>query len=309
MGQLTRKSFVPGYQPPGMDLLPGLLIDALHPGGFEGWEGDLRNTIDRNEARSRGLLYIPPDVVDHQEDRDKMVILAPDIRARNARKFLEGSKVKNPDGSPIYLFHGTVNDGAPGRAFEQFDVLGARDLGVHFGTAAQANDPAFTGLLEQSQIDPSGSIKEGYVQTKEDGRVMGPFILNLQNPIDMPDMSNWAPDAVLRQLVRQGVITPEENESLQNEVSQTGKEGGNQIVRDLLMGKGYDGVRYYNTKEFPRTISGGFQNDPSDGHPYEYSYIIFDPRQAKSIYNRGYFRRDKKDFLSALPRTQTGLLG
>lgn len=308
LGQTIRRSFAPGYQPPGMNLLPGLLMDALYPGGYENWEGDLRDTIDRNEARDRGLLSIPPDVVDPRTDKDKMVILAPNIRARNARKYMEGSKVTNPDGSPLYVFHGTTRDDATGQAFERFDMASAKDLGVHFGTAAQANDPAFTGLVENSQISPSGDLtEEAYVQTKENGRVMGPFILNIQNPLEMPDLSDWSPSAVINQLSRQRVIGQQERDYLQEQVSKTDRGGGNQILRDFLMKKGFDGIRYYNTKEFPRTVTGRFQDDASDGHPYEYSYIIFDPKQAKSIYNRGYFRRDKEDFLGAR-KQPSGLL-
>lgn len=80
----------------------------------------------------------------------------------------------------------------------------------------------------------------------------------------MSDLHDWAPDAVVNELVDLGVISPE-----QADVTQLVDRDQ---VRDWLAAKGYDGIVYANETE-------GGRDD---------SYIVFDPSQVKSAYSRAF---------------------
>jgi len=162
---------------------------------------------------------------------DRLVEHAPTAAPGFCRWF-DGSRVVDASGQPRVVYHGTDA--------EDFDVFDrTEDIGFHFGTPEQANARAVLG--------------------GESGRVI-PVYLRIRRPLRMPDLHDWAPDAVASELVSLGVVTPGEADAAQLV--------DREQVRGWLAAKGYDGIVYANETE-----GGGGD-----------SYVVFDSSQVKSAY-------------------------
>jgi hypothetical protein len=112
------------------------------------------------------------------------------------------------------LFHGTDQD------FAHFNH--SEDIGYHFGTPDTAN-----ARITQAQM--------------RDGANIRPHLLDINNPLRLPDLHTWSPEAVKAELVKAKVITQAEAEGT-DLVDQS-------QVRDWLKAKGYDGIVYKNAAE------------------------------------------------------------
>ena len=190
------------------------------------------------------------------------------------KKWFGDSKVVDSDGKPLAMYHGTYSD------FDSFRPY------QHFGTAAAANQRAdnlegFDRVVGREQRPYS---------------VM-PVYLSIQNPIRMPDMASldsntgkplseldddekdsenfsgprdWdGEEAIATTLYEMGEMNIDEFE----------EHRSNKDALQFLKDKGYDGIVYENYVE-------------DAGHD---SWVIFDPSQVKSKFNKGtYDPSDKR---------------
>lgn len=211
------------------------------------------------------------------------------------------SKVVDEDGSPLVVYHGTTAE----HNFASFDT--ASGLGSHFSV-----EPAVAGVF--SNIGG--------------GRVY-PVFLSLKNPLRLTDQGSWDRDAVLPQLTKVGVITPQEEEEFRSKYAGRDWWDLHPEVQRLIESKGYDGVVYLNRRE---VLIGQEEHIPGerwarqvgiggrfDARPKDFikqatdeqflqvvpeardAYIAFHPAQIKSaIGNRGTFASDNPDIRYAV---------
>lgn len=128
------------------------------------------------------------------------------------------SKVVDAEGKPLVVYHGTAAD------FSAFKHSRS-DVGMHFGTVAQADDR----LAYQRDLG---------VKTEEGMNLM-PVYLAIRNPLRLPDLGAWNADTMdyaLRDLFP--------NDKARINSLKTPKQ-----IREYLKGKGYDGIVYKNTGE------------------------------------------------------------
>ncbi len=132
---------------------------------------------------------------------------------------------------PVLAFHGT------NKTFDKFDLSRSEDIGIHFGTAAQANDRV--------------SIRDA----NDPNRVI-PVVIDIKNPMTSNDLGNWSPDALYKTAIRQGVEFPDEAEALFKKIRDSRDDlmpedwkKANGMVRAALERAGYDGIRYLNQHE------------------------------------------------------------
>jgi hypothetical protein len=149
------------------------------------------------------------------------------------------SKVVDEGGRPLVVYHGTDTE------FDVFEI--SEDIGFHFGAQAAAND-----RISRAEM--------------QEGRIL-PVYLSIQNPLRMPDLHTWGPQAVVSELIYLDIITEEQADKV--EIVDRAQ------VSAWLAAKGYDGIVYKNQTE-------GVNYRP-DGHPdYMDSYIALHPEQIKS---------------------------
>ena len=141
------------------------------------------------------------------------------------KRWFGDSKVVDENGKPLVVYHGTNAD------FDAFqDPKKMSDLGFHFGTVAQANS---------------------FAPGKKGSNVM-PVYLSIKNPLQMRDVFGpWygARASMASELVRLGVISEAESERITNARTQG---AGIKLIKDAIERAGYDGVRYFNTREGDR---------------------------------------------------------
>lgn len=131
-------------------------------------------------------------------------------------------------GYNIDAYHGT--------AVPQFDAFKRKpnDIGIHFGTADQAND------------------RISYMAERGRAHVY-PVKLKINNPLRVEDLGGWSSENLfyglgdLRDKARNPLFDKEE---LRRAAFSAGNEGGRtKALRDLIERKGYDGIVYKNTGE------------------------------------------------------------
>jgi ADP-Ribosyltransferase in polyvalent proteins len=166
------------------------------------------------------------------------------------RRWFDGSKAVDSSGRPLVLYHGTD---VP----EHFQSFGrTEDIGYHFGTAKQAT--ARTGVSDEVVRD---AAKGGGPLPYQNYRRLIPVYLRVRKPLRLDDLNDWTPKHVADALVDADVVTPEEADAV-DLVDQA-------QVKAWLGAKGYDGIVYKN-----RTEAGGGED----------SWLVFDPRQVKSVW-------------------------
>lgn len=179
------------------------------------------------------------------------------------RRWFGNSVVVNPDGSPRVVYHGTKAD----VAFTEFSFPRS-EIGVHFGTIAQASE-----------------FVQPYDKDTEERRPrVYPVYLSIQNPLRLDDHISWTAPIILKQLLSRRLLSEKEREAVEDALSKPPvhwkltekwslRTPAIIMLSDLLISKGYDGIVYLNEAE-------GTQNEDS--------YIILRPGQVKSaIGNRG----------------------
>lgn len=204
-------------------------------------------------------------------------------------KFPEGSILANADGTPRVLLHGS-------KSVHKFDSLDPQgDIGVHLGSVAPSHAIMNLQLREHNKKYPhltpdqlmntaSGSFSNGrvYPQVIKNGKLLKADI----------DVGPWhAPLAMLLDFSRdhklQKVISDKMSlkiydwlSRLSNDNKTSFYEEGQKLQKELLkelQDNGYVGIQYPNAVE-------RLQGVPTD------SYVIFDPKNIKSIYDKEGFK-------------------
>ena len=178
------------------------------------------------------------------------------------------SKVRNPDGSPKLMYHGTVND------FSTFEI---GKFGFHFGTYEQAKDLLIDKRGEYMPIenpdDPNGFAK--HTKTFGRGSNMMPVYLSIQNPLRILDPEDDNPRIILYGV--ESHLSEEEVQYIKElipVVDSASNEKANDLARKAIIqamqNHGYDGCYYENTFE-------GLKH--SSDH---ISWVAFESQQIKS---------------------------
>lgn len=226
------------------------------------------------------------------------------------RNWFSGSKVTDAAGQPRPMVHATDVE----TDFEAFRAP-SYDIGMHFGTAGQANDRlAFKRAQFPTLLGPARSI---------------PVYLSIKNPLRMhKDVGDWNGFNVGSALKKMPEFAGDVDEidRIMN------ARGATAAIRDFLQRKGYDGVVYKNKGEIaggealrarenkareafamargkPNSFLMFTEITPEDRASPEYkafkqaeavynavrdaraedSFIAFEPTQIKSVLNRGTF--------------------
>lgn len=180
-------------------------VDALRQKGIAG-------------TRGGGELVVFPgnEQLIHIGQQGGGVLAQPDAALR---KWIGGSAVTNPDGTPMVVYHGTTTDVS---SFKE---------GTHFGTATAANER----LLEKVGLDETGQPVAGKTETPN----IVPVYLKIENPVRMPDLGEWTPDNFADEFADMG-FDPDLVDAVRS---------GERDPIDVLREKGYDGIEYVNDAE------------------------------------------------------------
>ncbi len=190
----------------------------------------------------------------------------------NFKSKFKDTTVVDEKNKPRVMYHGRNKD------FESFDTANAKtdtqEIGTHIGTADQANEFA----------------------TREGGNVV-PAYLDVKNPLRLNDYGGFHSGEVLEQLRSRGGFDEDLLDEIEDIPSIVER---NKAVVDLIKGSGYDGIVYLNKREGLNLKGTEKQKSEKIDELQDYddetlkkkygakdSYIIFDPAQAKSIFNKG----------------------
>ena len=198
-------------------------------------------------------------------------------------KWFGNSVVRNADGSPKVVYHGTT------REFTKFNIDKC-EFGCHFGSRAQAEGG-------------------GPVDWKGRRRRVVSCYLSIQRPLRLRDRGKWDFEDVISGLdelhdsgIRHGVRLDSESVERHN--------GDNKWLRKTIERAGYDGIVYLNRREgVPDIEDDEVQGKGQDYWDYEATdnefrsafpmaedaYIIFQPEKTKSVDNDGTWDADDPD--------------
>ena len=164
----------------------------------------------------------------------------------------------SPHPGPILAYHGTMVDLDGGR----FDPDRGEGFGVHFGTQEQANKIA----AERHGDEPVGY----YRPYKGPSRVI-PAVLDVYDPITLPDLGHWPPKKFAAEIERArpdiGSVSDAVARTMESTPGNAEDKGraAYHTIRDHLTRSGIDSIRYRNKKE-------------GDG----WSYIVWEPGTVSS---------------------------
>jgi len=193
-------------------------------------------------------------------------------------KWFGDSKVVDDQGNPLVCYHGTSRGG-----FNSFDgeMRHHQEPGFHFGTNhAQANFFTVGNAIEA-------------------GHSIYPVYLSIQNPITLRDYGTWESYKVFPQLLDLGIISRKDLGADEDEVLDENFYDA-WDTRSMLEELGYDGIKYYNRREgkdFQSHDETYLNMDSVEDlqlqqvHGDNWAYCILDANQAKSIYNKGTWRK------------------
>lgn len=249
---------------------------------------------------------------------------SPQIETPEFKEWYKGAKLVDKDGKPTRVYHLTS-------ASNDFTAFRRRkwDIGVHFGTAKQANERGInTGYTDHTFVD--------------DARII-PAYINLKNPLRTRDLGDWTHQELYNwfdQHVGTGaeVLTRGELDSLQNTYDMRGNGPAIVALKKMLWNKGYDGIVYKNSGEIEGLSEARAEVERTfkaldkkavllTGHPYQFndglikkepeyaayeaaklrrdavmfnsvdSYIAFYPTQIKSVFNQGTWSSRRRNMM------------
>jgi hypothetical protein len=216
------------------------------------------------------------------------------------KEWFGDSVLRNEDGSPRVMYHGTKED------FDTFRTSGTA-MGIHIGTNQAA---AEAGLRDQERgpwlnanVSPDS---EDFVaaQEQDKGFNVMPVYVRLENPLRADDfgMAEWAEESAWRKMADKRINDPSlmgspNEEAVWRSIREFVDDKDNYRLHQVTIGRrlmeiikerGYDGIVYKNVAE-------DIGQD---------SYIVFDPAQIKSATaNRGTFDLDDPNIMfSKRPR-------
>jgi hypothetical protein len=241
--------------------------------------------------------------------------------------------VVDKDGFPVTFFHGTLatEGGAqvqqidPKTSTQAFEDFHRGDIGYHIGTVISAerfvNGNGFVPLAPNAP-------------PKQNGGYIFPVFTNIKRPFITRDLIGWKvtdiineivfQDAAARKGIRQSTLPTTYQEAgtlrdasiLPQKISEAGirelqktldyfihgkidQEQAYDIIRKVLKAEGYDSIAYQNVSEVYHSRNnkdapmGTFGPTPEPTAP-NFSYILFEPTQAKSIFSKGFDPRSNK---------------
>lgn len=220
------------------------------------------------------------------------------------------SQVVTEDGEPLLVYHSSPYE------FDTFDTNKSNELGFHFGTLKAALERFSPGKIVSFEDDISGEIidiplEDRRKDLKSDGFSVRPFYLNIRNMIEGVDNIDFdsgklkdSEDGDLLKYLDEATYS-NDFKRLVLAFYQKGKityDDVNQILttEDSILSSGIhgpealrkalgnpDGYWYKNVKEDEGSIS----------------YVVFDPKNIKSIYNEGSFSQDENIFYNIKSET------
>lgn len=239
--------------------------------------GKLDNILD--ELITKTPSKEKSSIADTSTKYEKTEILPESKRSKNFQKKFKQTKVLDENKRPAVMYHGRTTD------FDKFDTTGGsspnREIGIHLGSSEQANTFA----------------------SEEGGNVV-PMHLDVKNPLRLHDYGSFTPDDVLEQLRSEGF-----DESIIDSIDDLPFDKKGPAVIDLIKSKGYDGIVYLNRRE-GLNIKGSHDEVMSqldeiadyddktlrEEYGAKDSYVIFDPSQAKSVFNKGTYSESDDRF-------------
>ncbi len=234
----------------------------------------------------------------------------PQTKTPAFKKWFGDSKVAVSEGVPQVVYHGTPYE------FTEFEGYTSADhFGFHFGTgpaayeAAQKKGGLSIDVEVEDNKDGTWSVwkenewisdhktkdeaqKEANKIPKE--RPLMATYLNIENPIEMPDLGVWKWMNVARYLWDNKYITKRDYEKAFNSSNQE------RAVADIMLKKGYDGIKYTNTEEDPGSVSWIALN-PTQIKSATGNLGTFDPTKADIRYAKE-LREEAKPFYSPTER-------
>lgn len=234
----------------------GKYIMGTSDGGYSAYEGVPEQIAQVREFTKR---VNDPSILSARQPARPLESFTPEFRA-----WFGDSKVVDEQGRPMVVYHATSNVinernevqrmasfgfGTEFREFDEFIPMS------HFGTAKAARDRAISrGLLS---VEPSWKRPFHHP-----GSRTYPVYLSIKNPLRVTDAMASDEASMLGALIQ---LQRERGEYMDIDIDVARSEGAYEAVRRA----GYDGLVYEN-----RIEDKG--ND---------SWVIFDPNQAKSIFN------------------------
>lgn len=158
------------------------------------------------------------------------------------RRWFGASKVVDENGQPLVVYHGTRGD---------FDVFSHKDIGFHFGSAAQA-------VTRLRDTGPLGHGRRGMP-----GGKLVPVYLSIKNPLLILDAGDWSENSIGLSNVLTDMVV--DDDSFADAYEKASDAPGVETYVDIFRHMGHDGLVYDNVGE-----GGGM------------SWIAFDPWQIKS---------------------------
>ena len=224
--------------------------------------------LAKAKSASKAKEITPEDITEYI----KTTLIPKKESDQNFKSKFKDTTVVDEKNKPRVMYHGRNKD------FESFDTgnvkTDTQEIGTHIGTADQANEFA----------------------TREGGNVV-PTYLDVKNPLRLNDYGGFHSGEVLEQLRSTGKF----DENLLDEIEDIPSiVERNKAVVDLIKSNGYDGIVYLNKREGLNLKGTEKQKSEKIDELQDYddetlikkygakdSYIIFDPPQAKSIFNKG----------------------
>lgn len=248
--------------------LSGLAELPIDVGSFDPPKGRKRPRVEKRAGDPNDLGDIPFSV-------------APAEDSAEFKRWFGKSMLKNEDGSPRVLYHGTKAR----EDFSTFNTSPDREMGTHVGTLAQA-----------------GVFADATGETHRPARIF-PVFVRLENPIRLKDFGEWSGGDVYKQIKDH----PEWDDARRD-----GSVPLEVLVREFLESQGYDGIVYLNRREGFSLAKGSAEallnpriSDATFRKRYpgaRDSYIVFDPSQVKSATgNRGTFDPSNPDIRFSVP--------
>ena len=233
-----------------------------------GKSSSLITDLAKAKSASKAKEITPQDITEYI----KTTLVPKKESDKNFKSKFKDTTVVDEKNKPRVMYHGRNKD------FESFDTANTKtdtqEIGTHIGTADQANEFA----------------------TREGGNVV-PAYLDVKNPLRLNDYGGFHSGEVLEQLRSRGGFDEDLLDEIEDIPSIVER---NKAVVDLIKGSGYDGIVYLNKREGLNLKGTEKQKSEKIDELQDYddetlikkygakdSYIIFDPAQAKSIFNKG----------------------
>lgn len=244
LGQLPKLREGAKFYQAGDEEPKQITLAMLKDFGFDELEAQRYMKLAKREAKGKPLSAPEQHEFDAYnvrlgfDDPDDIRYLPWDqTRLETFKRFFRDSKVVDEAGEPLQVNHGTD---------QSFDAFrrGDGDVGMHFGTAGQAED-----RLDATRRNLNANFM--------------PMYLSIQNPIRMDDLDTWWASRVMRELKRlihtgEVKIPKKEWKAVDDLVNEIESKMGDtrdaeQLVVDLMEKHGYDGIVYKNKGE----VTGG----------------------------------------------------